>query len=627
VKKETSLSAAPRPLEFVPTVIVAVLGLALAVAAFSLLRLNIETVERQRFQRDATYWSTAFTGAVERHVNSLAALRAFVSASHHVSRWDFSTFAKETLPGNPGFPAFYWVPVVTGEDRPRYEAQLERDGLYGLTIRQIAADGALFPAAQKPLYRPLSYAEPFEENHQAVALDLSDLPVFRELFETAEKTGQVAVSPPIERSVLDNEPGPAVIVAFPFLAPKDGKPQGYTLGVLKFERILSSIASSNALVEIAIAYNEPAFARKVIYSSVGNPAESRGIAEWARKSAFSQIVPFTVAGQHFTLGLRAPPPASPLNTLAEPLGVAFLILALATLLARHLFTTQMAKREVERAVVLRTAQLQRANAALEDEIQQRRVTEANLRTANEKTEIANRTKSEFLATMSHELRTPLNTIIGFSSMLTGGTVTSLQARQYEDYAHQIHEGGIRLLSLINDLLELSQMDSGRIQLDEDLVHIPGMIDTVLWKMEKKASAGGVRLYADLPDTLPRLRADERRLQKALVHLLSNAVKFTPQGGEARIAVSCPSDGTLRVAVKDSGVGIPKGEEQHIFEPFVQLDSTLARNHEGAGLGLTLVGRLAEVHGASLSVASELGNGTCITLTFPASRVVKDAEVA
>jgi signal transduction histidine kinase len=418
-----------------------------------------------------------------------------------------------------------------------------------------------------------------------------------------------------------------VIVAFPLLKPGSNKTQGVALGVLKFERILKLVASQGARIEIAIAYNEPAFARKLIYSSVGNPAASRGIKDWARQSDYSRETEFDVAGRHFVLGLRAPPSATSWMGFLEPLGAALLVIALAALLAQHLYATIVARQAVERAVVLRTRQLQNANAALEEEIRSRREVEADLRAAKEKAEGANSAKSEFLATMSHELRTPLNAIIGFSSMLAQTPADQRSQEACVDYITQIHEGGIRLLGLINDLLDLTQMDSGRLRLDEDIVPVEDLIDTAVAKMGARAEAASVRLSARVQDGLLPLRADERRLLKALTALLSNAIKFSPRGGSAEITARRSADGGLCVEVRDMGVGIPKGQERRILEPFIQLDSTLARSHEGAGLGLTFVKRVAELHDATLSIASDLGKGTCVTLSFPASRVVKTAEVA
>src|SRR5262249_38235567 len=157
----------------------------------------------------------------------------------------------------------------------------------------------------------------------------------------------------------------AVIVAFPLVAKPSSTPQGYALGVLKFQRILHAVTAKGMAVEVAIAHNEAAFPRKVIYSSVGDPAASRNMSEWTRNGEVSQVTAFSVAGQHFLLGLRAPARLVPWSALVEPLGAALLILALAALLAQHLYASITAKHAVERAVTLRTAQLQRANEALE----------------------------------------------------------------------------------------------------------------------------------------------------------------------------------------------------------------------------------------------------------------------
>jgi signal transduction histidine kinase len=617
-------------LDLAPIAIVGLVALILAITVFISLRNHFEALERERFKREAAYYGAVFTGEVKRHVDSLAAFRAFVSATRGVTRWAFSDFAGETLPRNPGFASILWVPAVAQKERARYETQFDKDGLYGLRIREAGSGGAFEVAQPRPFYFPVSYIEPFQEHGTIIGVNLGVDPLFQQLFDRARAAGHVAASPPVEHSLLDPQGKATVVIAYPLMTPTpeaaaDGPVlQGYALGALSLDRLLRSAAAQAApTVVAAIGYNEPAFARRILYSTAG--FSSHRIEDWLSEGEFGQSMEFTVAGEHFVLALRsAPVPASNAHFLG-PLGAALLVLAIAGLLCQHLYSTQAAKRMIELAVKTRTAALHSTNKMLEEEVTQRRQAEEDLRAARDKAESVSRAKSEFLATMSHELRTPLNAIIGFSSLLAKSEGAS--AVEQGEFVKQIHEGGIRLLGLINELLEISQMDAGRIQLEEDQLHLPDLVADVLNKLRGPAAVGQIELRADFPANLPLLLADERRLQKAIAHLVSNAIKFTPAGGFAEISIRQEADRTLSICVTDNGVGIPKGQEARILEPFVQLDSTLARSHGGAGLGLAYIKRIADLHEARLSIVSGAGKGTRVTLTFPARRVVRTSEVA
>jgi signal transduction histidine kinase len=286
-------------------------------------------------------------------------------------------------------------------------------------------------------------------------------------------------------------------------------------------------------------------------------------------------------------------------------------------------TTILRKRLVERAVISRTAQLRAANESLRDEVEQRREAEAQLRVARDRAESANRAKSSFMATMSHELRTPLNAIIGFSSLL-------LQPKPAPDphqgeYAQEILGSGHRLLSLINDILDLTQMDAPA---DTDTpVYLYDCIAAIVAEAQPSARAAGVILKASLPDHLPTLFGDSKRLHRALTHLVSNAVKFTPRGGGALVAAHTSADGTLMIDVTDTGVGMPPEAKEKIRQAFSQYDGRLGRKFDGVGLGLTYVGKVAELHEAALDIISEPGMGTRIRLIFHDHRIARNLEVA
>jgi signal transduction histidine kinase len=604
--------------DFLPVIAVLAAGIALSLFVVFAVRGYYLNLDRQQFQRSASYYSTTFKNSVERHVTSLAAIHAFVSASHDVTRWEFSAFAHQILPQNSGFKAVIWLPQTDQAARKGFEARMQNDGLYGLKLRELTPAGDLVTATTRPNYLPVSYVEPFEGNGSLIGVDLASNPIYAPLFETALRTGQAAVSPPLARALVEGARQPIVLVVFP-LNRSGGKavkvnpdgPQGYALGILQLDRVIQDAIGPGAPIQVAVAYG-PGAAPKVYLP--GLREQTAPLASWFGDATFHQTVPFAVAGRHFFLVLRSQPHDDALTRLYAPAGAALLILALTALLAQSILATILRKRFVERAVIARTAELRDLNGVLRAEVEQRRQAEAELRVAKDKAESANRAKSAFLSTMSHELRTPLNAIIGFSSMLIEGP------RQPEDriadYLQEINGSGTRLLELINDILDITQMDTdeGR----SEPVCVRDVIDAAAEKMQPLARAKGLSLKTDITEALPLLPGDSRRLQKAVQNLLSNAIKFTEHGGWVLASARTCADG-LVLEVSDNGVGMPPGARDKIVDLFTQYDTSLARKHEGAGLGLTFVSRVANRHGGKLHISSRLGQGTVITLTFPVAQ--------
>lgn len=248
----------------------------------------------------------------------------------------------------------------------------------------------------------------------------------------------------------------------------------------------------------------------------------------------------------------------------------------------------------------------------------RRVDEqtADLRRANAELARAARMKDEFLANMSHELRTPLNTILGLSEALQEQVYGTLHERQVRALRN-IEESGRHLLALINDILDVSKIEAGKLILEPKPVDVESLCQSSLGLVRQIAYKKQIEICYTPDPAVTILQADERRLKQILVNLLSNAVKFTPEGGKIGLdVVGDPQKEWVSFAVSDSGVGIAEADIQRLFQPFVQLDSRLARHHEGSGLGLALVYRMAELHGGSVSVSSEIGCGSRFTVTLP-----------
>ncbi|MDQ6602594.1 MAG: response regulator, partial [Chloroflexota bacterium] len=225
-------------------------------------------------------------------------------------------------------------------------------------------------------------------------------------------------------------------------------------------------------------------------------------------------------------------------------------------------------------------------------------------------------KSEFLANMSHELRTPLNAIIGFSELLQEQFYGPLNTEQ-DEYLTNIRTAGEHLLGLINDILDLSKIEAGRMELDLEDLDLPHLLASSITIVKEKAHTHGVRLSVDAGDTGATI-ADARKLKQIVFNLLSNAVKFTPSGGT--VALSARTDGeVVEIAVADTGTGIGAEDQQKLFREFTQVDGSLSRRHEGTGLGLALTKRLVELHGGTIAVRSALGEGSTFTVRMPIRR--------
>jgi len=250
-------------------------------------------------------------------------------------------------------------------------------------------------------------------------------------------------------------------------------------------------------------------------------------------------------------------------------------------------------------------------------------TSEDLSVALDAAEAASKSKSAFLASMSHELRTPLNAILGFSETMQYETFGPLGAPRYKEYLGDIHKSGAHLLSLINDILDIARFDAGQAELHEEIFDLELLASDCLRMVASHAEKCDIALSTGLAGDLPALRADRRRIKQVLLNLLSNAVKFTPAGGHVKFSASLSQAG-LAMAVTDTGIGIAPQDIPRALERFGQVDSSLSRRYEGTGLGLPLSKQLMELHGGSLSLDSQEGVGTTVTITLPPDRLMAPA---
>ncbi len=248
----------------------------------------------------------------------------------------------------------------------------------------------------------------------------------------------------------------------------------------------------------------------------------------------------------------------------------------------------------------------------------RRRAENELRLARDAAEAASRAKSDFLANVSHELRTPLNAIIGCSEVMLARLFGPMPEK-YGEYARDIHQSGTWLLTIINDLLDVAKIEAGRLELREAVMDLRDCIEQAMRIVRERADKAGLALRFECRESAARMWADPKAIRQILLNLLSNAIKFTRRGGTIAVALETAS-GRLRLAVRDTGIGIAAEDIAKVLAPFGQVAGPMNRRHQGTGLGLPLVKSLAELHGAQFSITSEFGRGTEVAIAFAPERL-------
>ncbi len=286
--------------------------------------------------------------------------------------------------------------------------------------------------------------------------------------------------------------------------------------------------------------------------------------------------------------------------------------------------TQNAIRHYEERLRNQIGELEKSKQIMENQVSETSVMMNELMTAKEIAEEASRSKTDFLSNISHELRTPLNAILGFSETMESETFGPINNKQYAEYIKYISSSGRHLLSLINDILDISRVESGRQKIERKPIDLQKMFTDTVSVIARYPNGDKRTIITDLPADFPPLYADERSVRQILLNLLSNAIKFTEDGGQIKLSARQVKYDIV-LTVSDNGIGIPKDKIKDLFKPFVQVENIMTRTHKGSGLGLALVKRLMEAQNGTVKLTSTIGKGTTITCTFPQRKPRKEVE--
>jgi signal transduction histidine kinase len=614
--------------------IVLVLGIALSVIGFVTAQQYFRSGEQQEFERQAAHYIQTVVNSVQRYEEYILDLAHEFEGPTPMDRWQFDDYAEPRVKRHQGLLALAWIPFVSADRRGEFEAKAHDDGLSGFRIREQGETGDLIDAGPRDFYLPVYYALPFDLDREFLGVDLYSLEEFRPALDAAGEGGHPVVIPWSQHGNLRPAPTEFQIIRPVYDstgiadigAPRKQRLKGFVAGALQLDTIVESVVdelTTPAWLDIYVYRRHETvdtdillFRPSEMRTEEASPLSRAEIAE----GLFERRI-FAIGDMELTVVVKPVVKKYSFESSILPYWVGSFGILLTLFTAYYLAATQNRARVIEQTVTERTAALSDANISLHNEILERQRAEMEMRRAKDQAEVANRAKSEFLAMVSHELRTPLNAIIGFSEMISQEVFGPVGNKKYKDYVGDISKSGTHLLGLINNILDLSKVESGRFGLTEQKVNLADGISETLRLVSKLAEAGDVKVNCTVPENLPELQGDRQAIRQILLNLLSNAIKFTEPDGHVRVDATIDGSGQLVLAIEDTGIGIPEESLDSVFEPFTQVDSALSRQFEGTGLGLPLTRSLVELHDGSVNLKSSLGEGTKVTVTFPRERVV------
>jgi signal transduction histidine kinase len=540
----------------------------------------------------------------------LYTLRAFYEAdAQPPSRTEFQTFARDLRSRLPGLRNTGWAPVVAEGERESFERKARNDGAADYRIWERDAQGQRIPALSRPEHVAILYPDPPQIAAQVRGFDIASEAQRSDAMRRARLADAPAATPPLN---LITRQQPDGFMTFLPVYRKPGADVNANAqeGAAVVEGYMYAVFATAPMIENVLSAKTRPHGTSIYFFDPGKP-EGQRLIHWhpSRVLAAPTEPPdeaILLAGMHWQTTLEVADQAwGAIYVPATPLPAGYRSWQALLALAGGLVLTGM--------VVGYLLHLESLNA--------------RLRATSAAAEAANRVKSTFLANTSHELRTPLNAIIGFSEFMIAEPFGAVGSERYLGYLDDILHSGRHLLRIINDILDLSKIEAGRAEIGwEQRVEVAHALGHACRMLEPQAKKTGVLL---MPSSVPQglaVRGNERLLCQAILNIVSNAVKFTPAGGNVAVAADIGANGSVAITVSDTGIGMSEAEIAVAFEPFGRVDNKLARRQEGTGLGMPLARAMIELHQGTLSVASTPGVGTRVTIEFPrARRCLQDAD--
>ncbi len=453
---------------------------------------------------------------------------------------------------------------------------------------------------------PIRYLEPQDLGGQFAGFDLGANPAGYAAMRQAPATDLPALSKPIHSDLLDH--GSAVVLAF---APVFGEVPGE--GYLRLSGFVVGAFAVEGLIGSYLDGSVPEGGLAIRISDDDATIFSSG-----EIGAGIEALPIRIADRTWRIQVTATA-----TTLQSAVWVPALVLlfglSLTALLYLHLLRIDGEYGRISAEVRAATGELARANHSLAERSATLESLADDLRRTSNEAQIANAAKTMFLANMSHELRTPLNAMIGFSEIISRQIFGSDPAR-YTNYARDIHASGLHLLGIIEDLLDMSRIELGKMQLRAAPASLATVVEDVVRLLRHRAQEQGVKIVCEQLDGLPEMQLDARAMRQAFINLITNAIKFSRAGTVVTISGGRAANGGVTIAIRDQGIGIEAAQLAHVFDPFWQADAMRRQNQDGVGLGLAITRRLIEAHGGSIAAESRKGFGTTMTVHLPQGRI-------
>ncbi len=530
---------------------------------------------------------------IELNAQILTSIAAFYSASKFVDRNEFSTFVKPVLTKNPEILALEWIPKVRHAEMETYINNAQKDGFTTFNIKERNEYAKLIPVSKRDVYYPVYYVEPYAGNEGSFGFDLASELNRKNALETAEKSGKMVLSARIKLQQRDTDG----ILAFYPVYDSDNNLNGFALGVFVLSDLISigmdQLSSAGIIFQISDTTEAEAYSNIYFHGSTTPNGETSflgflkdyyGIYQWQSSVKLGNRIwkfEFKTTSKF-------------LEDISFPASIIiFLFGCILSVLFSIFVGIIFGNKEYSAYLVAKRT----------DELLQ----------ATKLAENASKTKSEFLANMSHELRTPLTAIIGYSELLKGKTVSE---EEKNEYANIVRENGNHLLTIINDILDLSKLEAGKLEIEMIESSLRDIADDVISLMQIKANEKNIDLKLELGESVPyTIETDPVRLRQILMNLISNALKFTETGS---VTMKILYDKTFNPSplvfeIIDTGIGMTDKQIMKLFQPFTQADASTTRQFGGTGLGLVISNRLAKKLGGRLNVKSIIYEGSTFTL--------------